>query len=262
MNAKALLFDATLCQGCGACYNACKEQNKNSKACDDPLKDHLSADTYTVIEQHHVVDANKNQSDIFTRRLCMHCIEPTCVSVCPVGAMEKTKLGPVLYDADKCIGCRYCMQACPYQVPRYEWKSVNPKVKKCIMCHDRVKNGQPTACAEACPAEATIFGDRDELIQIAKKRMAEKPEAYYPEIYGLKEAGGTSVLFLSPVSFDQLGFSPNLPKGPMPLLTNKVMEKIPTVVSVGGVFLGSMYWLTKRKNEIAKEQMKGNNNEK
>ena len=121
---KGLLFDSTLCVGCGECYSACKTQNNLKKTSDDCMKDHLSNETYTVVEDHQ---------GNFVRKLCMHCESPTCVSVCPVGAFQKTELGPVVYDADKCIGCRYCMQACPHSIPRYEWSSLTPRVRKCIM---------------------------------------------------------------------------------------------------------------------------------
>jgi formate dehydrogenase iron-sulfur subunit len=246
---KALLFDVTLCVGCGECYNACKEQNNLPATNDDFLKDHLAANTYTVVEEY---------GESYTRKLCMHCVEPTCVSVCPVGAFEKTALGPVIYDADKCLGCRYCMQACPHKIPRYEWSKTNPRVRKCVMCYDRVSKGESTACAEICPAGATIFGDRDDLIKEAQERIANSPESYYPEIYGLTEAGGTNVLVLSPVPFDQLGYAANLPKEPLSNYTMRALEKIPSVVGVGGVFLTGMYWLTKRKNEVAKEETKTN----
>ena len=262
MRPKAILFDAVLCQGCGACYNACKSHNNNSNTLDDPLKDNLNADTFTVIEQHHAYKTDKSEVNIFSRKMCMHCIEPACVSVCPVGAMEKTKAGPVIYEEAKCIGCRYCMQACPFKVPRYEWKSNNPKVRKCIMCYERIRNGMQTACADACPFEATIFGDRDDLISTANKRIDANPNSYYPQVYGLLEAGGTSVLFLSPASFDQLGFAPNIPDKSLHSLTDKAIETIPGIVSVGGVFLGSIYWLTKRKNELAKEKKDGSKDEK
>ncbi len=243
---KGILFDATRCVGCGSCYEACKEQNKLPQTSDDFLKDHLSANTYTVVEEY---------GDTYTRKMCMHCQDPTCVSVCPVGAFTKTDIGPVLYDASKCIGCRYCIQACPHKVPRYEWESNNPRVRKCIMCYDRVSKGQPTACAEACPAEATVFGDLDELREEAKRRIKENPDTYYPRVYGLEEAGGTNVLVLSPVPFDQLGYVTNLPKEPLPTYTAQALDKIPGVVSVSAVFLGGMYWLTKRKNQIAKEEL-------
>ncbi len=242
---KGILFDVTLCIGCGSCYQACKEENKLPQTNKDFLKDHLSQNTFTVVEQY---------GNYFARKLCMHCNEPSCVSVCPVGAIKRSDTGAVLYDANKCIGCRYCMQACPQKIPRYEWGTTQPRIRKCVLCHDRVKSGKLTACAEACPTEATLFGDMDKLISIAKKRLQENPKKYYQQIYGLQEAGGGHVLILSPVPFEQLGYSSNVPKESMPELTIKAMEKIPPVVAVGGVFLTGMYWLTKRKNQIAKEE--------
>jgi formate dehydrogenase iron-sulfur subunit len=242
---KGMLYDVTLCIGCGSCYNACKEQNKLPETNKDFLKDHLSDKTYTVVEQY---------GEHYSRKNCMHCKEPACVSVCPVGAFKKTELGPVLYDSSKCIGCRYCMQACPHKVPRYEWSSLNPRVRKCILCHDRLQKGLPTACSEACPTGATLFGDLDDLIVEAKKRLKENPSNYYQEIYGLKDAGGSNILVISPVPFEQLGFVSNLPKEGLPKLTAQAMDKIPGVVGVGAVLLSGMYWLTKRKNEIAKEE--------
>lgn len=245
MKRKAFLIDITECVGCGACYEACKEQNNLPQTSDDPLRDSLSDKTYTIVEQ---------RGDFFVRRMCQHCEDPTCVSVCPVGAFTKTDVGAVLYDESKCLGCRYCMQACPFQIPRYEWGSVKPRVQKCIMCYDRVKNGELPACAEACPTGATLFGDRDEMIEIAKQRLADNPDKYYQHIYGLEEVGGTSVLYLSPVPFEELGFNTKLLKTALPNFTHEALAKIPTLVTVGGVLLTGFYWLTNRKNEIAREK--------
>jgi formate dehydrogenase iron-sulfur subunit len=245
MKRKAFLIDITECVGCGACYEACKEQNNLPQTSDDPLRDSLSDKTYTIVEQ---------RGDFFVRRMCQHCEDPTCVSVCPVGAFTKTDVGAVLYDESKCLGCRYCMQACPFQIPRYEWGSVKPRVQKCIMCYDRVKNGELPACAEACPTGATLFGDRDEMIEIAKQRLAENPGKYYQHIYGLEEVGGTSVLYISPVPFEELGFNTKLLKTALPNFTHEALAKIPTLVTVGGVLLTGFYWLTNRKNEIAREK--------
>ena len=245
MKRKAFLIDITECVGCGSCYEACKEQNHLPQTSDDPLKDSLSDKTYTIVEQ---------RGDYFVRRMCQHCEDPTCVSVCPVGAFTKTEVGAVLYDESKCLGCRYCMQACPFQIPRYEWGSLKPRVQKCIMCYDRVKNGELPACAEACPTGATLFGDRDEMIAIAKQRLAENPDKYYQHIYGLEEVGGTSVLYLSPVPFEELGFNTKLLKTAFPNFTHEALAKIPTLVTVGGVLLTGFYWLTNRKNEIAREK--------
>jgi formate dehydrogenase iron-sulfur subunit len=244
-NQIGLLFDAAKCIGCGNCYEACKKQNNLPTTNEDFLKDHLSDKTYTVVEEY---------GDTYARKMCMHCLEPACESVCPVGAFEKTELGPVLYDADKCIGCRYCMQACPHKVPRYEWESISPRVRKCDLCYDRIRRGELTACAEVCPVEATICGKLSDLIAIAKKRIKDNPNKYYPHIYGLEEAGGSNIMIISPVPFEQLGYSSKIPKQSMPTFTTQAMEKIPSVVSVGGVFLAGMYWLTKRKNELSKEK--------
>lgn len=245
MKTKAFLIDITECVGCGECYLACKSQNNLPETSFDPLQDSLSDKTYTIVEQ---------RGEYFIRRMCQHCNDPACVSVCPVGAFVKTDYGAVLYDESKCMGCRYCMQACPFQVPRYEWGSLKPRVQKCIMCYERVENGDLPACAEACPTGATLFGDRDEMIAIAKQRLEENPDQYYHHIFGLEEVGGTSVFYLSPISFEELGFKTNLPKNPLPDFTHAALEKIPTIVTVGGVFLTGLYWLTNRKNEIAKEK--------
>lgn len=251
LNEKGILFDATLCVGCGSCYQACKEANNLPRTNKDFLKDHLSNNTFNVVEQY---------DDLFVRKLCMHCNEPACVSVCLVGAITKTSTGSVVYDADKCIGCRYCMQACPHKIPRYEWGSTQPRIRKCNLCTDRVKAGKLSACAEACPTESTLFGDMDQLIAVAKKRLKDNPEKYYQHIYGLEEAGGSHVLIISPVPFEQLGYISKLPNESMPEFTMRAMEKIPSVVVGGGVFLSGMYWLTKRKNQIAKEEKNINGN--
>ena len=245
LNGKGILFDVTLCIGCGACYEACKEKNNLPETNKDFLKDHLSGNTYTVVEQY---------GDNYARKLCMHCNEPLCVSVCPVGAFKKNEFGAVVYDGDKCIGCRYCMQACPHKVPRYEWGKTQPRVRKCTLCSDRLKAGKITACAEACPTEATLFGDMDKLVEVAKSKLQNNSSKYYQHIYGLEEAGGGHVLVISPVPFEQLGYTAKLPDVPMPELTMRAMEKIPPVVAAGGVFLTAMYWLTKRKNQIAREE--------
>ena len=140
----------------------------------------------------------------------MHCNEPTCVSVCLVGAFKKTDTGAVIYDETKCIGCRYCMQACPFEVPRYEWSSVSPRIQKCKMCYERIAAGGKTACAEACMFDATVFGDRDDLIKEARKRIDANPATYVNYIYGLTEVGGTSVFVHFEHSFRETR-SPNEP---------------------------------------------------
>jgi len=244
---KAVLYDSTLCVGCKACEGACAERWGNPYNDKIAAEERLSAHKLTAIETH---------GERFSRRLCMHCEEPTCASVCPVGALKKTSLGPVVYDADKCMGCRYCMTACPFQVPTYEWDKRLPKVRKCDMCYERQAKGEPTACTAACPTGATICGERDALVAEARKRMAEKPGDYYQKIYGLKEAGGTSVLYLSAVPFEKIGLKTNLPQEPLPALTWRVLSLVPDVVSVGSVLLGGIYWITNRRDEVSRKEGK------
>jgi formate dehydrogenase iron-sulfur subunit len=181
----------------------------------------------------------------------MHCADPSCVSACPVGAFTKTETGPVVYDADKCMGCRYCMIACPFNVPRYEWEKPIPVVRKCDGCYERQKEGKPTACTEACPAEATVGGTREELLAEAKRRIAENPGTYHPVVYGEHEVGGTNVFVLSPVPFEQLGMRTGLGNQPMPNLTWAALSKIPKVVLGGAVGLSAIYWITHRREDVA-----------
>jgi formate dehydrogenase iron-sulfur subunit len=245
---RALLFDNTKCVGCGSCMAACREKN----GLPETNEPDLSANQFTVLK----TAAGKN-GEVNYRRMCMHCQDPTCASVCPVGALHKTKMGPVVYNADICLGCRYCMQACPFGIPRYEWHSVAPRVRKCSFCADRLAKGQQNACAEACPMGATIAGEREELLKEARARLAAEPGKYVQKIYGEHDAGGTSVLMLSSVPFEQLGLPGNLPSDPLPLLTFRVLEKIPAVVASGSLVLSGLWWLTNRKAEVAKAEGKG-----
>ena len=242
---RAILYDSTLCIGCQACESACAQ--RWGLAYDDKIaaEQRLSAHKLTAIETH---------GDKFMRRLCMNCEQPTCASVCPVGALQKTALGPVVYDADKCMGCRYCMQACPFQVPTYEWSSRLPRMRKCDMCYARQSQGLLTACAEACPVGATKNGERESLIAEARERLAAKPGKYYPKIYGLTEAGGTSVFILSSVPFEQIGLRTSVPQEPLPMLTWSALELVPDVVSTGSVLLGGIWWITNRRAEVARKE--------
>jgi formate dehydrogenase iron-sulfur subunit len=212
----------------------------------------LTATAFTVLEEHN---------DKFVRRMCQHCEDPACVSACLVGALKKSELGPVVYDAAKCMGCRYCMVACPYMVPKYEWSKLAPYVKKCDMCYDRLKAGKATVCSEVCPTGATLFGDRDELLLEAHKRIIENP-GYVRHIYGETELGGSSVLYLTDVPFEKLGFMVPPNREPMPALSAAAMGDTPTVVMVGGSLLAGLYWITQRRREVllAEGRLKANGN--
>ncbi len=244
----AILFDSTLCIGCGACALACKERNHLPRTAEQPLADELSARTYSVVKQH---------GRAFARHMCMHCEVPTCASVCLVGALRKTSAGPVAYEESRCIGCRYCMQACPFMVPRYEWDKVFPRVRKCDMCGDRLAAGQKTACSSACPTGATKCGPRHDLVEEARARVEKEPNVYVNHVYGVEEVGGTSVLLLSGVPFEQLGYPTDLPHQPLPQLTWEVMSKVPRFAVTASVFLGGLYWITKRREHVSVEEHGG-----
>jgi formate dehydrogenase iron-sulfur subunit len=235
---KALLIDITRCIGCGACSEACKTANDLPR----DVEPTLTADTWTV-----VLDRGGGH---FVRDLCRHCLEPSCVSVCPVGALIKREDGPVVYDKSICLGCRYCMIGCPFRVPMFEWHSAAPRIRKCILCAPRLERGEPAACAEACPTEATVFGDRDTLVSVARARLASRPDRYHPHIYGLAEVGGTSALFLSPVPFEELDFDTTVAEFPLPDLTWRLLLHVPNVVLLGAGFLGATYWLYRRREEV------------
>jgi formate dehydrogenase iron-sulfur subunit len=248
---KGILYDATICIGCRLCEKACAERNGL------PYNDAIASEEKQSEHKFTFVQTN---GDKFMRHLCMNCADPTCASVCPVAALHKTPEGPVTYSASRCIGCRYCMLACPFSVPKYEWDKTFPLVRKCDMCADRVAKGLQTACAQACPTGATKFGDRDALIAEAKDRLAKSPEQYFNHIYGLSEVGGTSILLLSSVPFEEFGYKADVSTEALPLLTYRVLSHIPDLVTIGAVALGGIWWLTNRKNDVAlteKSQLPG-----
>jgi formate dehydrogenase iron-sulfur subunit len=239
----AILTDLTRCIGCGACTLKCKETNglRYSEV------DNLDAYTWCSISK---------QKGLFVKRQCMHCEEPTCASVCPVGALHKTDLGPVVYDVDKCFGCRYCVMACPFKIPKYQWDTPLPRVGKCVMCYEkRLKEHRQPACTEVCPAGASMFGERDELIAKARDRIKSNPGRYVQEIYGEHTAGGTHVMYISSIPFDQLGFPGDVLNTAYPALTWQVLSKIPHIVSIGGLSLLTVYWLVGRRIKLQQKAL-------
>ena len=244
---KGILYDATLCIDCKLCERACAEKHGL------PYNDAIAAEAK---QSAHKLTVVMDKGDKYMRRLCMNCLDPTCASVCPVGALRKTADGPVTYDASRCIGCRYCMLACPFSVPKYEWNKALPLVRKCDMRADRVAQGLPTACAAACPTGATKFGDRDALIAEAQERIAKNPDQYVHHIYGLSEVGGTSVLLLSSVAFEEFGYQTKLSNQPLPVLTYQVLSELPQVVTFGAALLGGIWWITSRRQAVAAAEAK------
>lgn len=252
--AKSVLVDLTRCIGCRGCQAACKEWNER-KARETTLTGvytnppALSSDCYTRI---NFVEQNSSGAPVwsFVKNQCMHCKEPACASACPVGALFKTEAGPVAYDFDKCIGCRYCMMACPFQIPKYEWESASPWVQKCTFCSERMKDDLVPACIKTCPTGTMFYGETKEVEAEAKKRMASAPGRYVNHVYGLEEAGGTSWIYLSKVPFEELGFNMNVPKVALPDLTYASLSKIPA--SVAG-FVAALSAIAYFRNRGSKE---------
>ena len=274
---KSTLIDITKCIGCRACQVACKQWNERDGE-ETQLQDYmgfqnpasLSAKTLTLITFHELPNeaAPGGLDYLFTMRRCLHCLEPACVSACPTTALYAQADGPVSYDADKCIGCRYCVWACPWSVPTAEWDSHAPKIQKCTHCADRatqpaplIRNGVALtaaeieqhqesivapACVKACPADALRFGERKEMLQEARTRISKRPDKYVDHIYGEKEAGGTSVLYLSSVPFEKIGF-PAVGDKPFPGYSKVALGAVPPAVLALGAMLGSAYMFFKRR---------------
>ncbi len=248
----AILIDITRCTGCEECVLACKEENDLGP---DRLRqgqeavDGLSATRFSTILRY--------PDDHFVRQQCRHCLEPACVSACLVGAMQKTPEGPVIYDSELCMGCRYCLVACPYGIPRYEWEEAAPLVKKCTLCYPRITEGREPACVEACPEEALLFGERDDLLAEAHRRIAESPGTYLDHVYGETEVGGTSVLYLADISLGFLGWAENLGDGDLPHLTHAALEKVPWMVAGMGSLMGGIYWVINRRMKLAARAEEG-----
>jgi formate dehydrogenase iron-sulfur subunit len=246
---KAILTDTTLCTGCEKCVDACKEEKQLGKDMPQRWKrriDDLSPTRYTTMV--------RSQGDRFARKQCRHCLEPACASVCPVGALQKTPDGPVVYDTERCIGCRYCMMACPFDIPRYDWQAAVPYVRKCDMCADRIKDGKEPACVEACPEKATIFGGRDELLAEAHRRIKASPGKYQKKVFGETEVGGTSVLYVSDISLDFLMWKADVGDEALPNLTLAALSKVPPLLlGVGGLMSG-IFWITGRRMKLAVER--------
>ncbi len=250
MKQMSILTDVTRCIGCEECVKACKKTNDTGE--DKPWRwqrriDDLSATRWTTIVT--------RPARHYVRKQCRHCNDPACVSVCPVGAMHKTPEGPVVYNSTICLGCRYCMMACPYGIPRYLWAEPVPYVRKCIMCHDKIMSGEldQPGCTNACPKDATIYGNRDDLLEEAHRRIESKPDLYLPKVFGEHEVGGTSVLYVSDIDLGFLGWKDDLGKEPLPHKTWVYLDKVPYMVgAVGGLMYGT-YWIIERRMRLQAE---------
>jgi formate dehydrogenase iron-sulfur subunit len=237
---KGVLVDLTRCIGCRGCQVACKSWNERSVKptmlegnFTNPKQ--LNSECYTNIAY---VEQDREALPVwsFIKSQCMHCKDPACLSACPVGAFSKTPEGAVVYNFGRCIGCRYCMVACPFSIPKYEWEKTSPWIRKCTFCSDRMADGMTPACIKVCPTQTMFFGPLDEVTKEAEKRIKENPGKYVDHIFGKDEAGGTQWVYLSAVPFEQIGFRTTIPDVKLPNLTWNMLGSIPA--KVGALVVG------------------------
>jgi formate dehydrogenase iron-sulfur subunit len=251
-----ILVDVTRCTACEKCIAACVSRNDG----DIWVAERDRATTTDGLSSHRLSTVVKVDDGRFAKKSCMHCLEPSCVSACLVGGLTRTKDGPVIYDRDKCIGCRYCMLACPFHIPRYQWDKTIPFVAKCDMCLDRISNGQEPACVEACPEKALRFGNRDELLREAHAIIRKSRGSYLDHVWGEKEFGGTSVMYISDVDLASLGWPENVAAS-IPSLTEPLVHKTPFIGFGVAVGLIGLNWIVKRRNELAAARNAGEGTE-
>ena len=254
-----ILFDSVKCIGCRKCEKACNEVN-DLPAPEQPFDDlsvleekrRTDEGAYTIVNKFQ--PAGKKEP-VYRKVQCNHCLEPACASSCFVGAYKKTETGAVTYDPSVCVGCRYCMIACPFEIPAYTYdRALRPIIMKCTMCYPRIKEGKLPGCVEACPKEALTFGKREDVIKIARKRIMDNPGTYRDHIYGEHEMGGTSWMYISGVPFGDIGLREDLGTTPAPEYTAGALEAVPMVTALWPILLGGIYAISKRKDKIAQEE--------
>lgn len=249
-DAAGMLVDTTRCVGCRGCEAACAETNHLPAP---PEGDEVfattretSEDAFTVVNRAETAPGEFR----YAKKQCLHCLQPACASACPVRALQKLPSGPVVYDADRCMGCRYCMLACPFDVPKYEYRSAAPRVRKCTFCAERQAQGLAPACATVCPSGALTFGKRAELLEEAKRRIYTTPGRYAHRIYGESEAGGTSWLYIGDVAFEQLALKGGVPGKNFPELVSGALSAPPLVMTLWPPLLMGLWAITRgRKGE-------------
>lgn len=253
-----VLVDTAACVGCRHCEWACKVAHNIQTPELDSYSDNSVYKNYRRTESNALTVINQFENDknpllpINVKTQCMHCEKPACVSACIVGAFSKLEDGSVVWSDDKCIGCRYCMVACQFQIPTYDYdRSIDPHIRKCDLCPERRSKGQLPACVDICPNEALVFGKRSDILKIAKDRIKRKPDVYIKHIYGEFELGGTSWMYIAGKNFEDLKM-PALGPNPAPGISETIQHGIfayfvPPVTLYA--LLGLMMWVTKRKKQ-------------
>jgi len=280
---RACLVDMTKCIGCKSCQVACKQSNNlpadhldlfpGGPHYENPVK--LSPQTFTAVEYNEIQVPGKPAKWVFAKRQCMHCLQPACASACPVKALRPTYDGAVTYNESVCIGCRYCMIACPFNVPKFEYEKLVPSIRKCTFCikpliagsGDSTANDEPEegaqrgssaenqilpSCVKACPANAIMFGERYELLTYARSRIrARGPNKYVQQIFGEFEAGGTGWLYISSEPFENVRFNTSVDTTPYPEYTKAFLTGVPLVIILGAGLMTAFHWVISRRDELA-----------
>jgi formate dehydrogenase iron-sulfur subunit len=246
-----ILVDTTKCIGCRMCEMACADAHKEegvefTEEVDFSQERTTSPTHWTVVNRYET-----EKGTIYAKKQCMHCLQPACASACLTKAMHKNPEGPVTWNADRCMGCRFCMISCPFDIPKFEYHSAVPRIEKCVMCYERLKEGKQPACVENCPAGTLVFGKRSELLEEGKRRIYTEPDKYVHQIYGEQEVGGTGWMYLSAVPFEQLGFRTNVGDEPYPTYTREFLYSVPFVEILVPTFMVALSAATKREQAVA-----------
>jgi len=255
VNTPAVLVDTTRCAGCRGCEAACSEANHlavPALAGQDAVfakRRTTDVNVYTVVNR-GTADSKQGEPR-FVKRQCMHCLDPACASACLAKALEKTAEGPVVYHPERCLGCRYCMVACQFDVPKFEFDSPAPYVSKCSFCAERQVQGLLPACASVCPTGALQFGHRADLLEEARTRIYQNPDKYVHHVYGETEAGGTNWLYITDVPFDTLGFRTDLGPTSPPELTRTALAAVPFVLTLWPPLLMGLYTFSRQRSRAA-----------
>jgi Fe-S-cluster-containing dehydrogenase component len=255
-NTPAVLVDTTRCAGCRGCEAACSEVNHLPEPAMAGQEGVFGKRRKTDVKVYTVVNrgtADSKQGDArFVKSQCMHCLDPACASACLAKALEKTAAGPVVYHPERCLGCRYCMVACQFDVPKFEFDSPAPYIRKCSFCADRQAQGLQPACASVCPTGALQFGRREELLEEARTRIYQNPDKYVHHVYGETEAGGTNWLYITDVPFEKLGFRTDLGPTSPPELTRTALAAVPFVLTLWPPLLMGLYTFSRQRAQAAK----------
>ncbi len=254
-----VLHDTTRCIGCRQCEKACQKVNDLPMP-QEPFSDlsvthtkrRTSAAAWTVVNRYQV-----EGQDVFRKLQCLHCNDPACASACFAQCFKKNPDGSVSYEGSQCVGCRYCMVACPFYVPGFQYEEAfDPLVLKCTFCQPRLKEGLLPGCVEGCPMDALTFGKRSDLIKVARNRIEKNPGKYVDYIYGESDAGGTAWMTLSGVEPSKLGQNTELGNRPMGELTAGALGSVPMIIGFWPVLFAGAYGITKLKEAREKAATK------